>query len=406
MRVIAAGAIVVACSAVLLAASFERPRTFAISAIPGLKAADDNYTIAEPVRSDGLLRIYSLTTPYGDFSVHGDQMMRMRLVELAVLRELEKISGSETFSKSLVAAGLSPLKYTGRFIVNPGQTINETFTGIGSMFGRIGSSMNNPGNKQDDFMQSLLGVSDQKRKLAAKFGVDPYTDFPPLAAKLDRLSEAATAGGLTVSGALMFVPGAIGIVVSNLSTANTLGDMKIEDIARDLTAVQILDRNRQRLAAMGAESALIETLLSNRNYTPIDMAVMVAAIDSMNTVADRPAFFARAAAVESRSIAYFMRRRAEMLAVHQARTRTLVRFVDLGGYPFNVARDGKVVGVMPADAVSWTDDTARALGAATADMRRTLPGAHGELRISGQATSLAKREIKALGWQVVENVKF
>ena len=83
MRVIAACAIVLACSAVLLAASFERPRTFAISAIPGLKAADDNYTIAEPVRSDGLLRIYSLTTPYGDIAVHGDQMLRMRLVELA-----------------------------------------------------------------------------------------------------------------------------------------------------------------------------------------------------------------------------------------------------------------------------------------------------------------------------------
>ena len=58
--------------------------------------------------------------------------------------------------------------------------------------------------------------------------------------------------GRDVSG-VIFVPGAAGIVVSNLTTASTLGDMKIEDMARDLTAVQILDRNRQRLAAMGVD---------------------------------------------------------------------------------------------------------------------------------------------------------
>ena len=51
--------------------------------IPGFWPSGDNYTIKNPVRSDGLLRIYSLATPYGEFIVHGDQMLRMRLNELA-----------------------------------------------------------------------------------------------------------------------------------------------------------------------------------------------------------------------------------------------------------------------------------------------------------------------------------
>lgn len=406
MRLIATPAIVLALSLTLPADSFERPRTFAIAAIAGLKVGDENHSIKEPVNSDGLLRIYDVGTPYGDITVHGDQMLRMRLNEIAALRELDKISGSESFGKALAEAGLSPLKYTGRLIANPGQTINETFTGIGSMFGRLGAGMNNAGKTQDNPMAALLGVTEQKRQLAAKFGVDPYTDFAPLNVKLSRLSEAAAAGGLTVTGALFVVPGAAGIVVSNLSTANKLGDMKIEDIARDFTAAQIMDLNRQKLTAMGVEPELVEVLLANRNYTPIDMATMVAALDSMAAVAERRLFLVRAAPIVDRSIAFFVRRRAEMIAAYHARGGTLTRFIDLGGYPFNQTRDGHVVGLMPADALAWTETTAKAFGDASADMRRLLPGARAELRITGQATTLVKRQLKALGWQVVENVKF
>ena len=78
----------------------------------------------------------------------------------------------------------------------------------------------------------------------------------------------------------------------------------------------------------------------------------------------------------------------------------------LGGYPFNLTRDGRVVGIMPVDALSWTENTSKSLSAAAADAKRQVPNARGELRISGQATALAKQKLKALGWNVVENVRF
>ncbi len=384
-------------------AQFERPPNFAANKIPGIKIGDENYSIQDPVRSDGLLRLYTLGTPYGDVNVQGDQMLKMRIVELAALRELEKISGSESFGKALAEAGLSPLKYTGRLITNPAQTVQDTFSGIGNMFGRIGANMNNMGKTNENAVASLLGVTEQRRKLATRFGVDPYTDLSPLSAKLERLSEAAATGGLTVSGALFVVPGAAGIVVSNLSTANRLGDAKLEDLARDYTPAQIMDLNRQRLKAMEVEPELIEALLVNRNYTPIDLAATVAALDSMNAVADRRLFFQQAQNANSRGIAYFTRKRAEMIAAHG---RDLTQFIILGGYPFNLTRDGRVVGIMPVDALSWTETTSKALSDAAADAKRRAPNARGELRISGQATALAKQKLKALGWSVVENVRF
>jgi hypothetical protein len=388
-----------------LAQGFEQPPSFSPDKIPGLRPSGTNYTVKSPVRSDGLLRVYVLATPYGDITVHGDQMLKMRLNELVALAELEKVAGSDAFAKSLVEAGLSPVKYTGRLITNPIGTVGNTLAGVGALFGRLGSGVANAGKTQDNAMAGLLGVTSQKRQLAAKYGVDPYTDFVPLNAKLNQLSEAAALGGLVVTGALMAIPGAAGVVVSNLSTAYKLGDVGIEELARNYTAAQILDLNRQRLAAMGVDRTLAEELLANRAYTPIDLAAMVAALDSMTGVPGRELFVARAAAANGRSIAYFMRRQAELLADDNARTRSLTRFVSLGGYPFNVTRDGRVTGLMPVDALSWTQGTATGFTNASNDRKATAPNTRAELRITGQATATAKKQMKQLGWTVVENAR-
>jgi hypothetical protein len=222
---------------------------------------------------------------------------------------------------------------------------------------------------------------------------------------MKQLSEAAATGGLVVTGALMAIPGAAGIVVSNLATANRLGDMRIEELARNYSASQILDLNRQRLLAMGVDKALAETLLANRNFTPIDLAAMVAALDSMPNVSDRPVFIARAAGVNARGTAYFMRRHAEMAAAHYARTGAFTRFVSLGGYPFNVARDGTLVGLMPVDVVSWTESSAKAFSDSATDLRGAGRGAAGEIRITGTATNAARQRLKEQGWRLVENAR-
>ena len=402
LRTVLVPALLLVLSSGLSAQNSEAPPTFAADKIRGFKPAGENYTIKNPVRSDGLFRVYTLATPYGEFTVQGDLMLRMRLNELAALAELEKLSQSEQYTKALVNAGLSPIKYAGKLIVNPVDTIQNTFAGVGSFLGSIGSGMANAGKTQDDALSSLIGVTRERRQLAAKLGVDPYTDFVPLAAKLKLLAEAAALGGLTVTGAMMAIPGAAGIVVSNLSTANTLGDMRIEELARNYTASQILDLNRQRLTAMGIDKNLTEALLMNRNYTPVDLAAMTAALESMGAVTDKVVFVRRAASVNSRGNAYAMRKHAEM-AAHYAKASGFTSFVSLGGFPFNMARDGAVVAVMPVDVISWTDTTARAFGESSNDLKKI--GRGGELRLTGTATPLAKQRLKELGWRVVENAR-
>jgi hypothetical protein len=156
---------------------------------------------------------------------------------------------------------------------------------------------------------------------------------------------------------------------------------------------------------MGVDRNLAEELLANRAYTPIDVAAMVAALDSMTGVPGRELFIARAAAAHDRSIAYFMRRQAELLADDNTRTRSLTRFVSLGGYPFTVIRDGRIAGLMPIDALSWTQGSATGFTNASNERKTMAPSAKAELRITGQATVTAKKQMKQLGWTVVENAR-
>ena len=388
------------------AQTVENPPSFNATQIGGIPPTGSNYSIKFPVPSNGMLRVYRLTTPYGEFVVRGDAMMRMRVNELAALAALEKVSNSDTFSHALVQAGLNPLKYTGKLITNPIGTVQDTLSGVGAMFDRIGAGLANQGKTSDKPLASLLGVTDERRKIAASYGVDPYTDFAPLDAKLKQLSQAAAAGGLVVTGALIAVPGAAGIVVSNLSTANKLNNIALDELARSYTAAQIMNLNRKRLIDMGIAPELNERLLANRDFTPIDMAAMVAALDSMKGIGGREVFVARAASAHPRFVAYFVRRQAELLADGYRHHAGYTRFVSLAGDPVMLDRKGRFVTVAPIDALSWTRETSGSLTQMTDAGRGMAPKARGEMRITGQATALAKRELKKQGWSVHEGQSY
>jgi hypothetical protein len=384
---------------------FEKPPVFNAGQLPPtIKRVGSNYTIRNPVRSDGILRIYVLATPYGDITVNGDEMLHMRINEFKALAELEKVSGSESFTRGLAEAGLSPLTFTGQLIINPVGTMQNTFAGLGGFFNRIGSEMTNAGKTRDDAVSGLLGVTDQRRQIATTYGVDPYTDLLPLSVKLQQLSQAAATGGLVVAGALLVIPGGVaGLIVSNLSTANKLNDLGLAEVARRYTAAQILDINRAALSEMGVADELNAKLLANAYYTPIDMAAMVAALQSMHGVSGRDIFVARAADANGRAIAYVMRRMAEYMADDYRRHGGYVSFVSLASFPYVITRDGRVTTILPIDALSWTRETAAGFIAVSNDRRRFAPKARGQMRITGMATALAKKELKAQGWAVLDH---
>lgn len=380
-----------------LAAEVERPATYSPGKIPGIRASGPNYTILSPVRSDGFLRIYNVNTPYGNFAVTSDAMMQVRIRELAAIAELDKLTESTEFNNALGQAGLAPVKFAGELLVNPVEALGNTFAGIGNQIGQIGSGIHNAGKSQDQAFGGF-GADQKRRELAAKLGVDPYSDYEPLQARMQKLSQAAAAGGLVVQGAMMAIPGAVGIVVSNVGTSG-----RVKDSLRDRTAAQLMDMNREKMMAMGLDRGTADELLQNRAYTPLDMTSMVSSLEVV-PVPGRAEFLRRAVNVKRRDAAVFNRRYTEMVADYHLKTRSIVSYVSAAEFPFNQTASGAVVGIWPVDALSWTEGTRRAATSAASAIRANRLG-RPELRISGQATPRAKQGLQELGFTVAENAR-
>ena len=338
-----------------------------------------------------------MKTPYGEFQTVGDQLMRTRIKELNALNALEKTNDAQKFGEGAVKAGLGPVVFAGNLIAHPVDTTQGTFAGVGQFFNSVGSGLNNMGKSRDNAVASLTGESRQKRLIATELGVDPYTDFKPLADRLDALAGAAAVGNLAVSGALMAAPGGAGAIASNASTANTLDGM-----VNDYSAAQLMDMNREKLGRLGVSAAVAGQLFANRNYTPLDITAMVEALSAMGAAKGLEAMVARAASAGSRETAYFIRRRIELTAAYRRWSANIAAYVGTGDlrYPLCLTASGAIVGVYPIDSLSWTPETARTFEAMTEEARRSGASAARTLVITGEATPLARQNLASLGWTV------
>jgi hypothetical protein len=381
------------------AAPFETPPSFKAGHMAGVAAQGAGYTMESPVASDGYLRNYVLNTPWGTVRASGDQMLRVRVKELAALEAMQKTTDSKSFGDALVKAGLSPVTFVGNMATNPVGTVKNTVNGVGQFFGGIASGIRNAGKSQDNTMASITGEAKQKRLIAFQYGIDPYTDLKPVQDKLEKLAGAAALGGLAVTAAFMVIPGAAGTIISEVSTAETLNGM-----VRDNSASQLMDINRKKLAAAGIHGNLAEKLLTNPAYTPVDMTVMADALTRLSRVQHIDVMVSYAIAASSRDNAYFIRKEIELTSAYQQRTGQLFGFVRLSNSPFPLATTtaNGLVGVLPIDALSWTRTTGGALtGLSEAANAYGITGPK-LLSITGTATPLARKNLLILGWTIEE----
>jgi hypothetical protein len=380
----------------LMAAELENASAQPAKAVLGAAASGVNYRVRNPVTTDGFLRVYTLETTYGTFTVYGDAMLQQRRRELAALAALDKESRTKAFGNAVVKAGAAPIELAGDLITKPGATVKRTLSGIGEVFDRATSGLANVGNGgPDSAVKSALGVSAAKRKIASDLGVDPYTDFAPLARQLDEFAKASVLGGLVVKVGISFIPGAAGTAVSTASTAHGLGAL-----VRDKTPAQLLEINRARLGKLGVPRGVADKFLANNLYTPADQTVIAGALQQLRGVKDLDIYVDRLAQADRRDIAVFLRTRTAMMAAYQERTGAIARVVSVRGIPLTAQHDGSVMFLGPLDLVSWNALVSKTFDVVTPAIRKT--GAKGELifSISGKATPLSQRKLKQLGWSV------
>jgi hypothetical protein len=382
-----------------IAAQIEDPSTASAAAIlsPPLRGA--NYEIGNAVRSDGFLYIFSLNTTYGSYQIEGRDMLKTRLRELGAITALEQMNKSQAYIDAAEKAAMKPVNLAAGLVTNPLGTVEKSMSGVGELFSRIGSSAANMGHGRDNAVESALGVSSAKRQIAARLGVDPYTDFKPLADALDDMARVTAFGDLTVSGAFMAIPGGAGMAVSYGKTSEGM-----EQMVLDKTPSELRDANRTRLTAMGVPSPVIGAFLDNTFYTPTDQTIIVASLVKMKGVANRGLFVTRAAQAASRPLSLFIRRRAELLANHHNRVEPFADFFEVRGLPLNRTRTGKVVAIVGFDQLVWTKQASDLVAAVDHDIKQGGLGNSVELRMTGAATGEARQGLQERGWTLFENI--
>lgn len=379
-----------------IATALELPKPEPVEKYLGKAATGSNYTVKPMVRSDGVMRIFDVETPYGKYAFDGVEFTKLRLHELNAIAALEKMSQSDRFGQAFGRAALGPIKFGADLITNPAGTVERSLNGIGNMFDRVGAGLSNNRADRDNVMDSLLGVSDTQRELAVELDVDPYTDFPPLAQRLKEMAGVMASGGLPIKAGLSFVPGGIGIAVSSVASVS---DAK--DTLRSKTAAQVIAETRATLSKLDVPEGTINRLVENRNYTPADLLIMALALKQLNAE-NTAAFVEHAAEAGSRNVAFYQRRRAQILAARTTELGGIASFVTFGGQPINVTRNGNIVAAFMVDDIAWTEIQQRTFVAATTEIHRTKPGATPVLATTGTVTPMAAAEIGKRGWKIVQ----
>lgn len=146
----------------------------------------------------------------------------------------------------------------------------------------------------------------------------------------------------------MAVPGAGGAIVSSTATASS-----IQSTLREKTSAQIVQQVKATLQRMKVLAVSSARLVDNKRYTTADLLIMTSALARLNA-GKNDLFIARAAQAETRDVAVFQRRRAELLAAKSDELGGIAEFVSVAGFPLNRTRDGTIVAMFPLDDVAWT----------------------------------------------------
>ena len=390
----------------------EAPATSSAKAIWGPRAQGKTWRIAEAVQNDGLYRKYVLETSAGKFAIVGDALMAMRLHEYAVYEQLSDDTGFEHFMGSFGSSAIAPLKFGGQLITSPVETVKQSANGISNFFDSLSSSSENKDSERGSFMGSVLGSDRARRDLAARAQVDPYTDFPPLAKRLQELAAARGVGSLSMSGAMMALPGGAAIPSLTASTtrtvvfsASSVGTAQaMQDALRTKTAGQIMRDCRVKLALLAPDSEHVDALLDNKNYTPLDLLIIATALEGVGAQ-DSDLFIAQSAQAQDRAAAYLYRQKAEMYAGLR-RSFAFDRFIVKDGFLLISLKDKRHLLATPADHFFWTQknrDEFLALGSglssATPTPKGSAPMKDKVLVITGDYSPMARTELAAGNWE-------
>jgi hypothetical protein len=392
-------------------ADVEKPPVLNVKElIPENLLQGQGFRVEEQVPTDGIMGTYTLIADKetfgedaGTYQVLSREMAVLRLSEVPAIIKLNETSKVGTFAKSVASTAAQPLESAGNMVLHPVDTVTGLPSGVGRFFDRVGSgagrlwdAATDPGKggieRTGDTVagvgsatKDVLGYEQERRELAKKLGVDPYTTNKVLAKKLNEIATTAFRARMGTNTVIsVFVPASIILT----------GVKSMDNLVWDTPRGDLIVRVENKLQDLKVSPTQRSAFLHNAAF-PLSLQVaMVENLARLGGVAGRTDVVALASTAATESQARFLATSVRMLADYHEKKTPITALAVPGPV---VARDldGTLVLPAPVDYVSWTE---RVATFAKHPSFRTAP--QRTILLAGLMSPRAKQGFETNGWTV------
>jgi hypothetical protein len=394
------------------AAGLQTPPAFETP--PILKAQDlapatllngTGFHVDDAVPTDGLTASFTIRGDVGTFQAHGLEMLRIRIAEIPAIAELQQTSKTKVFAQSVAKNAARPVAAAGQMIMHPVDTVQGLPAGVGRFFGRVGlgaqklkeaatepeesSASEKAGEVASRGLQTtrdVFGYEQERRELAHKLHVDPYTTNPILSKQLDEIALTAFRAHVGVTTTMsVFIPGSMAITATRV----------VSQWVWDTPRADLIVMNRKKMEDLTVPEPSIKAFMRNQAFPLSVQTAFVEDLTRLSGVQGTTDMVALVSTAQSEDQARFLADCLDMLANYHQKQTPLIKIIARGTV---IGRDHGGVLIVPAevDYVSWTKRVAYFAN------RSDLGSPKRSVWLSGQMSPLAKRNFEALGWGVSE----
>ncbi len=390
---------------VMAAGQFEGPVVFkAAEVVPADIPESELYRIHDQVLNDGFLNAYTVESAFGEWKISSNALLGTRLAEIVAMSKMREIAESDSFEDAIeddadeVAEGFKNL------VDDPKGALEGAASGVRKMFAITGEAWKSRHTREDESSMKNLGnaisgYDKAKREYAAQFGVDPYSLNQALHEELDRIARAASGGSMVGTVFKALIPGGVGAIIAATNLTHSLNELVTASSEVELRII-----NREKLAKMGIDAALIERFLDDSRATPTHKTYLAGALELMHGVGGRDLFLDYAIAPPTEEVALYRTLSAVMYAWYHENEQKLDRFVQAGSTAVGIDGDNQLVVQAPLDHLLWTEPLATVIEAL--DEVVAAPGkvSGKQIWLSGTASERAVTELGNRGWKVRQQV--
>jgi hypothetical protein len=364
-----------------------------------------HFTTDPKVPVVGFLARFTIRSPYGIFEAHGQRMLPIRVNEVEALSALDNVSRSREFTAAAGRAIARPVTAAANIVTRPVETARGIPAGVGRLFGRVrlaGRSIGRAATAPEqgggeravgttrrvgEVTITALGFEEERRRLAERLGVDPYTTNLVLSERLTNVAWVAFSGRAGIQALFFFVVPYSGAMTAVSATNRAVWDTPAGDLVNMAEA---------RFRETGATPDQVRALMENPQYSLSSLWSLALAFDRLKDVPGRDQVVEFAAVPETQDEVKFVVGSVNMLArYHEAVAR--IAKVSAPGPIKGETASGAIVLPSPVDYISWTD----ALGRIVPMQDFQAPDKI--LFLSGQASPRARKNLASRGWTINES---